>query len=165
MLSIPAFTLVLMSHGIYDDDYKRHDAISLSKIKDEMRSGALKVVGAVRLEHGHVPVAVSHIFWQLTAPPPQADRAAAKGSGAALRTLGEDSCLVPKGRGQRCRVRRGFGPMHIQVGESSADMLRNASPGGMSSASGMTAQRQDSWGGTGGGGAEDEGVRPALRRT
>ena len=55
--------------------------------------------------------------------------------------------------------------MHVQVGESAADMLRNASPGGMSSASGMTAQRQDSWGGTGGGGAEDEGVRPALRRT
>ena len=58
-----------------------------------------------------------------------------------------------------------FWPMHIQVGESAADMLRNASPGGMSSASGMTAQRQDSWGGIGGGGAEDEGVRPALRRT
>ena len=56
-------------------------------------------------------------------------------------------------------------PMHIQVGESAADMLRNASPGGRSSASGMTALRQDSWGGIGGGGAEDEGVRPALRRT
>jgi len=96
VLSIPAFTLVLMSHGIYDDDYRRHDAISLSKIKDEMRSGALKVVGAVRLEHGHVPVAVSHILWQLP-PPLQADRAAAEGSGAALRTLGEESCLVPKG--------------------------------------------------------------------
>lgn len=32
-----------MAHGIYDDDYQRHDAISLGKIKDEMRSGAIKI--------------------------------------------------------------------------------------------------------------------------